>query len=77
MFKNIILLGLSLFAAVKGCVSGSCVQGMCSDIPSNNQYYLTSFCDKSVACGSFSGDCNEYYSADYSRFGCGAVSKFQ
>lgn len=50
---------------------------MCSDIPSNNVYYLTSFCDKSVACGSFSGNCNEYYAADYSRFGCNSVSKLR
>ena len=60
---------------VFACVSGSCVNGMCSDIPSNNEYYLTSFCDKSVACGSFSGNCNEWYSADYSRFGCNSLSK--
>eukprot|EP01031_Cornospumella_fuschlensis_P029454 gene29454-35552_t len=58
---------------VFACVSGSCKNGMCSDIPSNNEYYLTSFCDKSVACGSFSGNCNEWYSADYSRFGCGSM----
>lgn len=56
-----------------GCVSGSCKNGMCSDIPSDNMYYLTSFCDSSVACGSFSGNCNEYYAADYSRFGCGSI----
>lgn len=55
------------------CVSGSCKNGMCSDIPADNTYYLTSFCDKSVACGSFSGNCNEYYAADYSRFGCNSV----
>jgi len=57
------------------CVSGSCKNGMCSDIPSDNTYYLTSFCDSSVACGSFSGNCNEYYAADYSRFGCNSISK--
>jgi hypothetical protein len=57
------------------CVSGSCKNGMCSDIPGDNTYYLTSFCDASVACGSFSGNCNEYYAADYTRFGCGAISK--
>ncbi len=50
---------LSSLQLSAGCVSGSCKNGMCSDIPSNNQYYLTSFCDKSVACGSFSGNCNE------------------
>lgn len=57
------------------CVSGSCSSSMCSDIPANNQYYLTSFCDKSVACGAFSGNCNEYYAADYKRFGCNSISK--
>ena len=64
-------------------------------MPSDNVYYLTSFCDSSVACGkilfnwfcittfdiriilliwgSFSGNCNDYYSADYSRFGCNSI----
>jgi hypothetical protein len=70
-----LVLALTLFSAVSACVSGSCKNGMCSDIPSNNEYYLTSFCDKSVACGKFSGNCNEYYAADYSRFGCNSMSK--
>jgi len=73
MFQRIFVFLALFVAAVHGCVSGSCKNGMCSDIPSNNQYYLTSFCDKSVACGSFSGNCNEYYAADYSRFGCNSV----
>ena len=34
---------------------------------------MTSFCDASVACGSFSGNCNEYYMADYKRFGCNSI----
>lgn len=55
------------------CVSGTCSQHMCSDIPSDNGYYLTSFCDPSVSCGSWSGDCNEYFCADYKRFGCHAI----
>ena len=65
--------GAALFQASQACISGTCSSSMCSDIPSNNQYYLTSFCDASVACGSFSGNCNEYYCADYKRFGCGAI----
>lgn len=74
MFQKVIVVLIAMFvAATNGCVSGSCKNGMCSDIPSNNQYYLTSFCDKSVACGSWSGNCNEYYSADYSRFGCNSI----
>ena len=73
--KFFAVLLLCLLSAVSACVSGTCKNGMCSDIPSNNEYYLTSFCDKSVACGSFSGNCNEYYAADYSRFGCNSVSK--
>jgi len=72
MFLIIIVI-FCLFAHVEGCVSGSCTSGMCSDIPSTNQYYLTSFCDSSVACGSFSGNCNEYYMADYMRFGCNSI----
>lgn len=26
--------------------------------------------------GSFSGNCNEYYMADYKRFGCGAIGNY-
>ncbi len=71
----LVLLAVLSVYYVSGCVSGTCKNGMCSDIPTDNKYYLTSFCDKSVACGTFSGNCNEYYAADYSRFGCGAISK--
>ena len=55
------------------CTSTQCVSNMCTNIPSNNQYYLTSFCDASVACGSFSGNCFEWYCADYKRFGCNSI----
>ncbi len=72
----LVLLSVLSVYYVSGCVSGTCKNGMCSDIPTDNKYYLTSFCDKSVACGTFSGNCNEYYAADYSRFGCGAISKY-
>ena len=58
-------------ALANACTCNS--NGMCTNIPGDHKYYLTSFCDKSVACGSFSGNCNEYYSADYSRFGCGSI----
>jgi hypothetical protein len=74
-FLLLALLAIVSVYFASGCVSGSCYNGMCKDIPADNTYYLTSFCDKSVACGSFSGDCNEYYAADYARFGCGAISK--
>jgi hypothetical protein len=46
---------------------------MCTNVPADGNYYLTSFCDSEVACGAFSGNCNEYYAADYSRFGCNSV----
>jgi hypothetical protein len=69
----IALLLFSLLSTTHACVSGSCTNGMYSDVPSNNEYYLTPFCDSSVACGSFSGNCNEYYAADYARFGCNSI----
>jgi len=59
--------------AVGVAMACTCVTNMCTNIPADNQYYLTSFCDKQVACGSFSGNCNEYYAADYKRFGCNKV----
>ncbi len=43
---------------IQCCVTGgtgdTCAcnsNGMCTNIPSDNGYYLTSFCDASVACG--------------------------
>jgi hypothetical protein len=101
MSRNLVVVLITVLAiflqGTLACVSGSCSQGMCSDIPANNQvnisynpqpfivdivlvlifqYYLTSFCDSSVACGSFSGNCNEYYAADYKRFGCNSISTY-
>lgn len=73
MFSVKVLAALAFASTTQACVSGSCSSSMCSDLPSNSQYYLTSFCDSSVACGSFSGNCNEYFAADYKRFGCNAV----
>lgn len=73
MLTKIAAAVLALLAPASACVSGTCSQGMCSDIPADNVYYLTSFCDASVACGSFSGNCNEYYMADYKRFGCNSI----
>ena len=69
-FLAIVAFALALNVA-HACTCNS--NGMCTNIPADNKYYLTSFCDSSVACGAFSGDCNEYYSADYSRFGCGSI----
>ena len=65
-----------LQCCVKGGSGSTCTcnqYNMCTNIPADNNFYLTSFCDSSVACGAFSGNCNEYYSADYSRFGCNSV----
>lgn len=69
----ILIVLIVLLNVTYGCISGTCSQSMCSDIPADNNYYLTSFCDSSVACGSFSGNCNEYYCADYKRFGCNSI----
>ena len=55
MLLRVVVALFSLVGMTSGCVSGTCKSGMCSDIPADNTYYLTSFCDKSVACGSFSG----------------------
>ena len=71
-----VVVSLVLAPSVEACVSGTCSQGMCSDIPADNVYYLTSFCDSSVACGTFSGNCNEYYMADYKRFGCNSIGTY-
>jgi hypothetical protein len=42
----------------------------CSNIPSDHVYYLTSFCDKTTACGISCGNCSWPYAADSQRFGC-------
>lgn len=73
MLKKIATIAAVAVAPAMACLSGSCSQNMCSDIPANDVYYLTSFCDAEVACGSFSGDCNEYFMADYKRFGCNSI----
>eukprot|EP00823_Brevimastigomonas_motovehiculus_P006501 TRINITY_DN5390_c0_g1_i1.p1 TRINITY_DN5390_c0_g1~~TRINITY_DN5390_c0_g1_i1.p1 ORF type:complete len:196 (-),score=25.93 TRINITY_DN5390_c0_g1_i1:311-844(-) len=61
---------LVIVALVSVSMACSCSSNMCTNIPSDHEYYLTSFCDSEVACGSWSGNCNEYYMADYKRFGC-------
>ena len=52
----------------------SCIlcQKACSNIPADNVYYLTSFCDKQTACGKSCGNCTWYYAADSQRFKCGS-----
>lgn len=68
------LLKAYLFALALSCaLACTCVQNMCTNVPRDGKYYLTSFCDKEVACGRWSGNCNEYFAADYKRFGCGRV----
>ena len=52
-----------------------CSQGCCTNIPDDNTYYLTSFCDSEVACGGSCGDCMGWYATSAMRFGCGAQLK--
>jgi hypothetical protein len=55
----------------------STAQTACSNIPADNVYYLTSFCDQTTACGKSCGNCNWYYAADSQRFKCGATINCQ
>lgn len=52
-------------------------QTACSNIPPDNVYYLTSFCDQTTACGKSCGNCNWSYAADSQRFKCGATINCQ
>lgn len=61
--KTILLISLLALASVHA-------QSACNNIPSDNVYYLTSFCDKSTACGITCGNCTWPYAADSQRFGC-------
>ena len=70
-----LVLGLAFLSLTQACVSGPCRNTLCSDIPSDNVFHLTSFCDKEIACGKWSGNCYEYYAADAQRFGCGSTLK--
>lgn len=45
-------------------------QSACNNIPADHVYYLTSFCDKTTACGITCGNCTWAYAADSQRFGC-------
>lgn len=45
-------------------------QTACTNIPADSVYYLTSFCDKTTACGITCGNCTWPYAADSQRFGC-------
>jgi len=70
-------------SSVQCCVTGggyncqACDGDMCCNIPSNNEYFLTSFCDgyphDETACGLYC-DSMKYFSADSQRFGCGGVN---
>lgn len=47
----LLVVGLAALASVAwACTSGACVQGMCTNIPADKTYYLTSFCDKASCC---------------------------
>lgn len=61
--KHIVLICLLTLISVHA-------QSACTNIPSDNVYYLTSFCDKSTACGITCGNCTWPYAADSQRFGC-------
>jgi hypothetical protein len=69
---------LVVFAVVSS-VQGQCQEcsspygGMCCEIPSDNTYYLTTFCDgyphDQTSCGNYC-DSSQYFTADCQRFGC-------
>jgi hypothetical protein len=61
-----LLLAVALLAVARA-------QTACSNIPSDNVYYLTSFCDQTTSCGKSCGNCTWGYAADRQRFGCGSV----
>ena len=48
-------------------------QTACTNLPADNVYYLTSFCDQQTACGKSCGNCNWAYAADSQRFKCGST----
>ena len=63
---TVLLVALALLGAAQA-------QTMCKNIPADNVYYLTSFCDAVTACGPSCGNCQSYYAADSQRFGCNAI----
>lgn len=52
-----------------------CKSGCCTTIPSDGNYYLTSFCDSSTACGQSCGNCQGWYATSAIRFRCNAQLK--
>jgi hypothetical protein len=61
---------LAIVVLVCLAVFPSVLSQACTNITSDNVYYLTSFCDKSTACGITCGNCTWWYAADSQRFGC-------
>ncbi|KAH3757103.1 hypothetical protein Pelo_11131 [Pelomyxa schiedti] len=57
------------------CSSSNRQNGVCTNIPSDSLYYLTSFCDQETACGESCGNCSWAYSTSAKRFGCNASLK--
>ena len=64
---------LLLVVSLLLCLGYSLQATACTNIPADNVYYLTSFCDQQTACGKSCGNCNFYYAADSQRFKCGST----
>jgi hypothetical protein len=67
---GLVVAGTLAYDCAKPCYNNL----MCCSIPSDNEYYLTSFCGARTACGD-TAPCNYagYFSADSQRFGCGSI----
>ena len=70
--RLIALLALALGALAQNQTDYTCTckSGCCTNIPSDGNYYLTSFCDKTTACGQSCGNCQGWYATSAMRFGC-------
>jgi len=64
------LLFLSLAVTQNWQCQNVCYNIECCDIPTNELYLLTTFCDQETACGPSCSSLT-YFSADSQRFGCG------
>lgn len=79
MNSNSFLLGLICLIVAIASVNAACQcsssnrrVGICKEVPSDGNYYLTSFCDKETACGVTCGNCSWPYATSAGRFGCNA-----
>lgn len=71
-FLFLALATVALAASNATDYSCTCKSGCCTNIPSDGNYYLTSFCDSQTACGQSCGNCQSYYATSAMRFGCNA-----